>query len=334
MNSAYKPDAESLESKSWSAKLDQPQTQPPPSAVAHMLGSNGTPAGSEKPLNSQSYYGCYGEATNQSTVTASVVKRNQSQQQQQPQLYNSSGHRSPVSTGAANQMYGFGTFRKQQTVTDYSVYTSKANSGNLLVNTYANCNNGQAFDGTNGKYDYGSNMGSQYKNCDYVNSKLFDVQYNSYTADNGGFGSQLSSPENYENYGYEEQQQQQQSGTKYMGNYGAYHHDTATNACSRIPSEYSAITLKQEQQLIAGGCGYSSINHYPYYESSTNSQIAIASSPNSITGQRLDSFKPSYDQSHFNPYCDGSTGSGGYPPNQYDFLGTQTDITPEYYQLS
>ena len=188
----------------------------------------------------------------------------------------------------------------------------------------------------NGVPDYTS------KYCDYPGSKMSgnsmtmaEAQHFSYSnGDNGSSSSfnssgHLSSPENHfsgtASYStYPNSEQQHHSKQQYLANYydssgavnglGTQHHQQLHHQQHqqqqhqqlhhRIPSEYNAITLKQEQQL-AGGCGYnmaslSNYQHTAYYENSGGAAggaaagggagggggsgqiLAIASSPNSI----------------------------------------------------
>ena len=345
---------DSVDSKQtpWSGQLNTNSRQVAKGDTLLHGGSSNIVPPACKQIATPAYYGCYTEGDSQSLLSPSSKRG----------VIYPSGHPSlPRSPSSTNQLY-FG-YRQMKTSDNYGGlvnYTNTMNKANM-VNSYASCNasNGQVFDGNadtshnsgviNGSkvsnYDYGSNM-TEYKNCDYSGSKLsvggngsgnmFDNMGTQYGYGENGLNSHLSSPDNYDNYGtYADE-----NNSKYMH---TTYYDTSVNVSNsqhRIPSEYNAITLKQEQQLI-GGCGYSSLNanyHNAYYENSGNSHIAIASSPTGLgvhsrtpMSTPVDTFtKSSYDhQTPFNAYCD------NYTVNQYDtFLASNTEISPEYYQLS
>ena len=240
-------------------------------------------------------------------------------------------------------------------------------SKNNLYNSFGSYPNAQSFAGANSgadtqandpltsgtkmtTYEYGTS-GADYKNCDYSSSKMSGgnmigdgstVQQYSY-GENGFNGHLSSSSEHFNGSSVPYNTYPNDQHSKYLTSY----YDSAVNSSGvqhRIPSEYNAITLKQEQQL-AGGCGYNmaSLNsnyQHAYYENNGSGQIAIASSPNSIHTQTRTpgeshfakgTNSACYEQSQtpYN-YCDSYSGA-----SQYDsFIAGSNEIVPEYYQLS
>lgn len=234
------------------------------------------------------------------------------------------------------------------------------------------------------------------KNCDYPGSKVSGnmtmaeqaqhFAYASNASENGSasssFNGHLSSPEqhftgtaSYSTYPHNEVAHSKQ---QYLANY--YDSSVMVNGSEqqpqqhhqlqhRIPSEYNAITLKQEQQL-AGGCGYNIPNysHHSYYDHSggvagsvgsgvgaSGQILAIASSPNSIVHSGQSVRTPTDQSLHFAKGA--STGGSCYESNAYlggasgpycDYSSTAYDtahfmaagshgaemVSPEYYQLS
>lgn len=210
------------------------------------------------------------------------------------------------------------------------------------------------------------------KNCDYSGSKISgnmtmaeQAQHFGYGSENGSggtssFNGHLSSPEHhfagtasYSTYPHGEQQQQH---SKYLANY--YDSSGMVNGSQqqqqqhhqlqhRIPSEYNAITLKQEQQL-AGGCGYnmaslSNYSQHSYYDNSSATAAAgvggvgsgvggsgqilsIASSPNSIVHSGQSVRTPSEQSLHFAKGA--STGGTCYENNAY--LGSASSAYCDY----
>lgn len=320
-----------------------------------------------KQLSGAYYSGRFGEESNLSpsplSASASNIKRNNF-------AYNAvQGSLSRASPSSSHVYFNYRQIKSENfpSLNSYPA-SGHAIAKSNLYNSFGNyCSNAHTFGALNGAagsetqptdslavgakmaaYEYGGPNGSDYKHCDYPSSKMSGnmmsneggQQFAAYGEN--GFNGHLSSSEHFHGSAlsssyntYPNEQQQQQS--KYLANY--YDSvDSGSTSQHRLPSEYSAITLKQEQQLVGGYSNYQNA----YYESGGNAnggQIAIAASPNSIHAQTR---TPAESTGHFAKgatgyepnaysYCEGYSAGG----NQYDFMGgAGSEMVPEYYQLS
>ena len=198
----------------------------------------------------------------------------------------------------------------------------------------------------------------EYSSCDYSLSSKFanaveenranslhEMEYGGGGFENG-FNGQLSSPENF-NAHYNTYPLDHHTKYQMNNNYSELNH---LNGQHRIPSEYNAITLKQEQQ-IAGGCGYNIASlssnsnfQYPYYMANNNNNgghIPIASSPNSISSQTripmgANSFTKGVNSSYepnYNSYSEESFATTNINNQFNEYPGPSGEVA-HFYQLS